>query len=55
MIVITVSDRSSADAPQALVERFVRDRLTGIIHNLYAVQAESTPMTLTVALPGRNL
>jgi hypothetical protein len=55
MIVITASDRSSTDASIALAEKFVRDRLPGIIQNLDAVQAESTPMTLTGALPGRNL
>lgn len=54
MLVITASDRSSADASKALVETFVRDRLPSIIKNLDAMQAKSTPMALTGALPGRN-
>ena len=41
-LVVTASDRTSADTAKALVEAFVRDRLPGIIQNLNAIQVKPT-------------
>lgn len=42
MIVITASDQRSVDASRALVEAFVRDRLSGIIQDLNALHVKAT-------------